>query len=164
MLQIKESLIIFVLSIVILINLYDLWLDISHNAADWHLFVEIFLIFISTITLLWLALSLRLQRRELAQLKQEINQKSRVVSSAPKVQAIRHQLSEVIQEQFTDWQLTVSEQEVALFLLKGLSFKEISAVRNTLEKTVRQQASTIYKKAGLSGRHEFSAWFIEDFL
>jgi len=45
-----------------------------------------------------------------------------------------------------------------------LSFKEIAAVRKTLEKTVRQQASSIYKKAGVSGRHEFSAWFIEDIL
>jgi len=33
-----------------------------------------------------------------------------------------------------------------------------------LEKTVRQQASAIYSKAGLSGRHAFSAWFIEELL
>jgi DNA-binding NarL/FixJ family response regulator len=52
----------------------------------------------------------------------------------------------------------------ALLLLKGLSFKEIAAVRNTLEKTVRQQASGIYKKAGVSSRHAFAVWFIEDFL
>jgi hypothetical protein len=36
--------------------------------------------------------------------------------------------------------------------------------RSTQEKTVRQQASSIYKKAGVSGRHAFSAWFIEDIL
>jgi DNA-binding NarL/FixJ family response regulator len=73
-------------------------------------------------------------------------------------------LSEVIQEQFSEWQLTAGEQEVALLLLKGLSFKEIAALRNTLEKTVRQQASGIYRKAGVTGRHAFAAWFIEDFL
>jgi len=28
----------------------------------------------------------------------------------------------------------------------------------------RQQASTIYGKSGLEGRHAFSAWFLEDFL
>lgn len=48
-------------------------------------------------------------------------------------------------------------------LLKGLSFKEIAVVRDTVEKTVRQQASALYRKSGLSGRHELAAWFIEDF-
>jgi DNA-binding CsgD family transcriptional regulator len=51
-----------------------------------------------------------------------------------------------------------------LLLLKGLSFNEISAIRETKEKTVRQQASEIYKKAGVVGRHAFAAWFFEDFL
>ena len=37
-------------------------------------------------------------------------------------------------------------------------------LRSTLEKTVRQQASSIYQKAGVSGRHAFAAWFLEDYL
>ena len=61
-------------------------------------------------------------------------------------------------------QVTTSEKDVGWLLSKGLSLKEIAAIRETLEKTVRQQASSIYKKAGLSGRHAFSAWFIEDAL
>jgi len=51
-----------------------------------------------------------------------------------------------------------------MLLLKGLSFKEIAALRITLEKTVRQQASSIYRKSGISGRHELAAWCIEDYL
>jgi len=31
-------------------------------------------------------------------------------------------------------------------------------------KTVRQQAPASYKKSDVSGRHAFSAWFIEDIL
>ena len=76
----------------------------------------------------------------------------------------RHKYSTVIREQFLQWSLTLSEQEVAMLLLKGLSFKEISAVRSTKEKTVRQQASTIYSKANIDGRHELAAWFLEDFI
>ncbi|MCK5396413.1 MAG: DNA-binding response regulator, partial [Gammaproteobacteria bacterium] len=76
----------------------------------------------------------------------------------------RTSLGNVINQQFNDWQLTNSEKEVGRLLLKGLSLKEIAAIRNTLEKTVRQQASSIYKKAELNGRHAFSAWFIEDIL
>ena len=49
-------------------------------------------------------------------------------------------------------------------LLKGLSLKEIASLRDTREKTVRQQASTIYGKSGLEGRHALAAWFLEDFL
>jgi len=70
----------------------------------------------------------------------------------------------VISQQFTEWALSPSEKEVGLMLIKGLSLKEIAALRNTLEKTVRQQASSIYKKADINGRHAFSAWFIEDIL
>ncbi len=51
-----------------------------------------------------------------------------------------------------------------LVLLKGFSLKEISALRGTAEKTIRQQAPSIYQKTGVSGRHAFAAWFIEDFL
>jgi DNA-binding NarL/FixJ family response regulator len=69
-----------------------------------------------------------------------------------------------MQMQFTDWHLTPSEKEVALLLLKGLSFREIALLRNTAEKTVRQQASEIYQKSDVTGRHGLSAWFFEDFL
>jgi len=70
----------------------------------------------------------------------------------------------VIKWQFADWSLTPSEGEVALLILKGLSIKEISNARSTKEKTVRSQASAIYDKSNLSGRHELSAWFFEDLL
>jgi DNA-binding NarL/FixJ family response regulator len=42
--------------------------------------------------------------------------------------------------------------------------KEIAEIRNTQEKTVRQQATTIYKKSELSGRQELAAFFLEDIL
>ncbi|MGE3975871.1 MAG: helix-turn-helix transcriptional regulator, partial [Bdellovibrionales bacterium] len=48
--------------------------------------------------------------------------------------------------------------------LKGLSLKEIAGVRNTTEKTARVQSTAIYSKAGLSGRSELSAFFLEDLL
>lgn len=70
----------------------------------------------------------------------------------------------VIDEQFERWQLTPAEREVALLLLKGLSSKEIASVRETSERTARQQATAVYKKAGLSGRAELAAWFLEDLL
>lgn len=69
-----------------------------------------------------------------------------------------------IDEQFAEWGLTKAEGEVALLLLKGLSFKEVASVRETGERTAREQARSVYKKAGIAGRAELSAWFIEDLL
>src|SRR5581483_1131973 len=61
-------------------------------------------------------------------------------------------LGKAIDEQFSRWNLTEAEREVALLLLKGLSSKEVAAVRASSERTVREQARSIYAKAGLSGR------------
>ena len=67
-----------------------------------------------------------------------------------------------IDRQFGKWNLTSAEKEVALFLLKGLSHKEIARIRHVSEATTRQQARTIYKKAGVAGRHDLAAFFLED--
>lgn len=73
-------------------------------------------------------------------------------------------LGDAIDAQFERWGLTDAEREVALLMLKGLSHKEIAAVRDSSEKTVRQQARAVYAKANLSGRAALSAFFLEDLL
>jgi DNA-binding CsgD family transcriptional regulator len=73
-------------------------------------------------------------------------------------------LGEAIDVQFSRWNLTDAEREVALLLLKGLSLKEIAAIRNSSERTVREQARSIYGKTGLTGRAALSAFFLEDLL
>lgn len=73
-------------------------------------------------------------------------------------------LGEAIDGQFTRWGLTVAEREVGLLLLKGLSHKEVAAVRATSETTIRQQALAIYRKSGLRNRSDLSAFFLEDLL
>lgn len=73
-------------------------------------------------------------------------------------------LSQAIDQQLDAWGLTPAEKEVAFLLLKGLSFKEIAAVRSASERTVRQQALAVYAKSGLAGRAELAAFFLEDLL
>ena len=73
-------------------------------------------------------------------------------------------LGEAIDRQFLTWKLTEAEREVGLLILKGLSLREIAAVRVTSERTIRAQARSIYAKAGLSGRAALSAFFLEDLL
>ncbi len=73
-------------------------------------------------------------------------------------------LGEAIDRQFTRWALTPAEREVGLLLLKGLSHREVAAMRSTAEITVRQQALAVYRKSGLANRSELSAFFLEDLL
>ena len=73
-------------------------------------------------------------------------------------------LGAAIEQQFTRWNLTEAEREVALLLLKGLSTKEVAGVRAVSERTIREQARAIYSKAGLTGRAALSAFFLEDLL
>ena len=73
-------------------------------------------------------------------------------------------LGEAIDVQFTRWNLTEAEREVALLLLKGLSLKDIAAVRGAAERTIRAQTQTLYAKAGVTGRAALSAFFLEDLL
>lgn len=65
-------------------------------------------------------------------------------------------------QQFEAWGMTAAEREVGLLILKGLSHKEIAALRATTEATMRQQAQAIYRKASLPGKTAFSAYFLED--
>ncbi len=69
-----------------------------------------------------------------------------------------------IQKQFDSWQLTRAEAEVGMLMLKGLSHQEIADVRNSSERTIRDQARAIYRKSGMAGRSELSAFFLEDLL
>lgn len=78
-------------------------------------------------------------------------------------QALRG-LAEAIDRQFARWDLTPAEREVGFLLLKGLSLKEIAGLRATSERTARDQARAIYRKAGVAGRSELSAFFLEDLL
>lgn len=73
-------------------------------------------------------------------------------------------LGDAIDRQFARWTLTPAEREIALLMLKGLTHKEVAAVRATSETTIRQQALAIYRKAGLRNRAELSAFFLEDLL
>ncbi len=73
-------------------------------------------------------------------------------------------LGEEIDRQFREWDLTPVERETALLLLKGYGHKEIAALQEKSERTVRQHAVAVYRKSGLAGRAQLSAFFLEDLL
>lgn len=70
-------------------------------------------------------------------------------------------LSDAIALQLDRWGLTAAERDIGLLLLKGLSHKEIAQLRASSERTVRQQALAVYRKADVRGRAELAAFFLE---
>lgn len=166
MLYIKEIIVVFVLAVIVAGNLGDVFYDYREGASVGHILMELSIAIVSFALITVLIVGIWRQSRSNTRLKAELASVSEVNQRTlpPALATARHELGLVLKEQFKDWNLTRTEREVAMLLLKGLSFKEIASVRDTMEKTVRQQASAIYKKANVSGRHAFSAWFIEDLL
>jgi DNA-binding CsgD family transcriptional regulator len=161
----KDRIIASVLLIIMVLNFFDVLTDISLGVPMWHVFEESMIVLISGIAGVFLILEIKKRPHNERLLKNKLNASTDELNNITEEMTLaRRQYSQVIHDQFELWQLTQSEQNVAMLLLKGLSFKEISAVRETKEKTVRQQASTIYNKSGVEGRHDFAAWFLEDFI
>lgn len=72
--------------------------------------------------------------------------------------------SRAIDTQFDAWRLSRAEREVALLLLKGEGHKQAAAQLGRSERTVRQHAVEVYRKAGLQGRAELAAFFLHDLM
>ncbi len=65
---------------------------------------------------------------------------------------------------FDEWKLSGAEADIAWFMLRGLPLREIATLRGTSERTVRQQAQAIYRKAGLEGRSDLAGRVLERFI
>ena len=161
----QEVFFVVLLIIITLLTTSDLISDYLEGTEAWHLAIEALVVLMSVGGIAYLLQAFMKRQRELDAVKVQLAETKDDLSEArQQISAAGQEYSQVIQKQFDTWQLTPSEKEVASLLLKGLSFDEIANVRNTKEKTVRQQATSIYRKSGLGSRHEFAAWFFEDFL
>ena len=75
--------------------------------------------------------------------------------------ALTGALVDTINEQMEEWRMTRSEKEVAWLIIKGYRFSEIADARGVKESTTRLQATSLYAKAGVSGRAEFVGEIIQ---
>lgn len=173
MLRTKNLYLITTLFLIVLPTCYDFFHELHEPDHSWmDAGIEILSMSLALTGILFLLRELYQRRQESERLNNQLRLTRHDLQAARsdlhelnlKIQQVSRQYAEIIQEQFNAWDFTPSEKEVALLLLKGLSFDEIANVRDTKEKTVRQQATAIYRKSGLNGRHEFAAWFFEDFL
>ena len=129
----------------------DAVVDIFAGDVGPHLYFE-------SLVALALAMGVGLGTLALRQTLEEMKAQDAALASA------RGALGDVIAAQFTDWGLTPAERDVAFLALKGLDVAEIAELRGRAAGTVRAQLTRIYAKAGVSGRAQFAAWFVEDLL
>jgi DNA-binding NarL/FixJ family response regulator len=150
----------------------DLALDLRSGTTAFHAAIEGTVIAIGVSA----AARLAMRVRELAREARELREHARTLTAdldATRQDAERWRrdagaliagLGAAIDRQLDRWALSRAEKDIALLLLKGLSHKEIAEARGVSETTVRQQARSIYRKAGLSGRNDLAAFFLEDLL
>lgn len=143
----------------------DLLLDDKAGAEPSHLLIEAVLMAVSAGGAVWLWSTLRRTREEKWDLERDV-ESARAEANRWREEArdTLRGLGVSIGHQFDRWGLTPAERDVALLLLKGLTHREVAAVRKVSERTTRQQAREIYRKADLSGRSELAAFFLEDLL
>jgi DNA-binding CsgD family transcriptional regulator len=131
---------------------YDIAADLMDGSESLlHMLVE---------SLVFIAISVVL----FAELRRVNRLKNQVLQERGKAARLSGELLAVMRGEFEEWGLSTSESEVALLLIKGLSMREISNAREVKEKTIRQQATSVYAKSGCAGRHELVARFIEDLM
>lgn len=154
-----------ILLLVALLVTFDIATDFRQGASIWHVALEVVAGILATSGAIYLLQGTLQLRRRLAKQASDFSA-FRTQADAWQAEARKHVegLARSIDRQLGDWQLSVAEKEIAFLLLKGLSLKEIAALRCTGEKTVRAQSAAIYAKAGLAGRSELSAFFLEDLL
>lgn len=143
----------------------DILLDAPTSWWSLHVVYELFLIAAGLVGAVWLWLSWfraeqanRSLRRSLEDRQQERD------AWRASARRVLEGLGSAVSRQFQAWGLTGTEREVALLLLKGRSHKEIARDTGRSERTVRQHSVAVYDKAGVNGRAELAAFFLEDLM
>lgn len=136
----------------------DLWTDRNEGAGLAHLAIETAVLVAAASGAILLSRRMTSVQRALAVAREDAerwrNENRQLVNG----------LSSAIKTKFNAWALTEAESDIGLLLLKGLSHKEVADIRQTSERTVREQARALYRKSGLTGRADLAAFFLEDLL
>ena len=156
---------IFILLLFALFFILDIYTNLQEGVPVHHIWHEVVLFTLALGAIIWQIRTIFRKNAQILFLNTEllVAQKS-FQDWREKSRASARELRNMIDQQFLSWELSASEKDVALLLIKGFSMKEIAELRKTQEKTVRHQATTIYRKSGLSGRQALAAFFLEDIL
>lgn len=139
-----------------MLGLADLVLDKMDVETTWHTGIEMAFVLFAAGSATYLSFAYYRDRKALERTERELGiwkeKHGNLVSDMKKS----------ILDQFQRWDFSPSEMKVALHLIRGYSHKQISGLLEKSERTVRNQSLNIYKKSGMAGRNELSAFFMED--
>lgn len=88
----------------------------------------------------------------------------RMMEAERRMNAAAGEFHEHLLSQFDEWELTPTEKDIALYVVKGFSNLEIASLRGTTESTVKSQVSAIFRKSGVNSRQQLATWAVEDLI
>ncbi len=154
---------IWVLVVVLALLIFDLAADMAEEVGLLHLLSEGLAALVAIVGVGLLVDRIRRLHRQQRRLAQRLElSESEAQMWREETADLRRGLRSAMDRQFDRWELTPAEREIAMYLLRGLSHKQIAGRRKASERTVRQQAHMLYRKAGMAGRSDLSAFFLSD--
>jgi len=152
-----------IFSIIILFTSVDIITDLQEGLSLEHISHEVGISLLCLILIFYQLKVIRRKRITIINIEKNVEQLSQenreIKNQLKKLSGDFHQ---IINLQMVQWKFSDGEKDIGKLIMKGLSMKEIAEIRQTTESTVRQQATSIYRKANLHGRQEFIAYFLED--
>lgn len=143
----------------------DLAVDIQNHVSANHIVIELAGLGLVLLGVAGTASELRRSTEEVLRLRGDVvGTRADLAQWRDELQARPRDFGAEIDEQLRAWGLSAAERAVAWHILRGVSYKEAADLRSTTERTVRHQAMSIYRKAGLSGRAEMAAFFLKGIL
>ncbi len=154
-----------VLLVMLLASSGDLIMDRPRSWLSLHVAFELIMIAAAGVGVVAFWLAWWGARRSVAELQHSLErQREERDAWRQSAESALQGLGRALDAQFDAWQLTPAERQVALQVLKGRSHKQIARLTGRSERTVRQHATVVYQKAGLAGRAELAAFFLEDLM
>ena len=101
-----------------------------------------------------MALSVKLLR-QLAARNEKVEEQLKIASG---------EFAQLVEDKFTQWELSTAERDVAMLNIKGFSVPDIASLREKSPGTIKSQNAAIYRKAGVTGRTQLIASLIEDLV
>lgn len=152
----RVSLVLLLIVIALLVGT-DLVLDAIAGAGWKHVVWEGVVLVLAVGGAVGLIVSLRRSRKVVRELSERLTStRADAERWRSDAQDLLRGLGEAIDRQFERWELTPAEREVAMELLKGLGHKQIAYLRQTSERTVRQQAHACSQRSSERSCHSAS--------
>ena len=146
--------------LILILFLIDISFDIHQSIEPKHIAIELLIyivaFYIGTIVYRFY----KLEKKTIKDVQTNLSESnSEIKYWQEQNKALIEGLSKKIHEEFEKWGLSQAETHEALLIIKGFSLEEIASLRGTSERTIRDQAASVYRKAKLKNRIELSAYF-----